>query len=551
MVNVTLRIEDDKISLATDCREQSFRLPPKPKIALDYLTKLHERCLFQSILSQCLSMLHEHTRLFIVYNSDYRDELLLLVNYLQCDYSIILEQVPSKIFPLDYCLFTQAKNILFADDAIETKFKEIYVCFYHCGDTLQNPQTATQPKSHQSTNNKRKCLIVSYFSGPCRTVGVLRPNYWLNNIPELSDHQWGIEMATATPWEYADDNVHFIPDNHYCQFMRADTYQLQPWQLAFTEIEQEQAKHINTMGYYWRIALEEYFSDSSYQYDAVIITGNPFSYFDFASFAKRQWRAKIILDYRDPFANNPRYRYSEESRQFARHIERGFNHQADLLCTVNEDCIPYTEGLLDTSITVIANGFDESHIENIPIEPLSKNHINFVHAGAIYYDRSPTALINCLDARQHKFHHIGRSTGIEPEILAHPSMQLYGQKTYQETLSIIGGADCGVVFVSETGFETPTKVYDYIAMGIDVLICTHGPLQNTALYTALQDYPGVYWCKNTPEGIAAFLENYQKGQHNNADSKMLYSRKESTLRLLAELNTLTSQVARTEQSTLA
>lgn len=444
-------------------------------------------------------------------------------------YSLFLSGLVERISVPEYALLGNADTVLWYKSSHAASLRKAYVGHY-VDISVQDwqakiPVAAARessdgsPKVAKKTSAQppKRVLLVSYFSGPCRTVAVQRINYWTEQLGKLSKSEIEVHLATAIDWGAQEENIHFVPDLHIASLLTAAGV-FPEWSVSFFENEIFDAKHFNTLSYYWRYALEAYFEKLDIDFDAVIISGNPFAVFDFAAFAKRQWYAKVLLDYRDPFANNPRMKYSDSARAHAKFVERGYNFQADFCVAVNEMCLDYLEGGEESGKLVIPNGYDERIFEGIDPSELTTDTINFVHAGSFYHDRSPRALITQLDPGKHSFHHVGNTAGIEEDLLASDGLVCHGRKPYDETLALLGAGDCGIVYVSETGFETPTKLYEYLAFGLDVLICTHGPIKGGALQDVLKDHPGVFWCKNTDEGIREFLADYtptKSGGKNN------------------------------------
>ncbi len=469
-------------------------------------------------------------------------------------YGFLFCSTIDRILPIDYALLGSAKMHLFEDEQSEASFRKMYIGPY----TPLFPDDTFASRFKQLTNEnierainrkavvknsikpidpiKKRLLIVSYFSGPCRTVGVQRVNYWAEQISNLSNGDFDVHLATAIDWTAIDQNVHYIPDLNLAAVMENNDLTIE-WASAFNEVESQNAKYFNTLSYYWRYSLETYFDKLDIQFDAVVISGNPFAVFDFTIYAKRYWNARTLLDYRDPFANNPRMKFSDKAREYARYVEKGYNIQADLALVVNDECLDYIESPLDIPACNIPNGFDERVFENFKRQELPGKATKFVHAGSLFYDRSPRAIIEGIQVGKHEFHHIGNLAGIDEDLFETPGFTTYGLCSYSKTMEILSGGDCGIVYVSEKSFETPTKVYEYIALGLDILICTHGKLHTGALTKVLQEYPGVYWCKNNEESVREFLKNYTPNKHRQKGD-MKFSRRHAAQKLIAVIEEL-------------
>ena len=480
-------------------------------------------------------------------------ELFLVADALDLfPFGVLFDSLPARITAFDYGFLGSARTFVFDDEETEQQLRKMFVSSYsritldELGDNPQSievEQFALAPYSggaHLGNRESRplRVLVVAYFSGPCRTVGVQRVNYWLEALGSAADGVVEVDIVTSIAWSSSAGRVHVVPDrNHACLFERDGS--VEEWAQMFAKSEQQDARSFNTMSTYWRVAIEQYFDARDEHYDVVLISGNPFAVFDFANYAKRRWYAKVVLDYRDPFANNPRMKYSEEAREKARYVERGYNYQADLITVVNDDCVGLVEGGEDTLVLVVPNGFDERAVPP-PKAPFSDTDgkIHLVHAGTLFADRSPVALLGALDPEKHQLHHVGSMAGV-PEG-DNEALVLHGTLPYEQTLSVIGSGQCGVVFVTETGFETPTKVYDYLAYGLDILIVTSGPIGGGALASALKGYPNVYWAANEPESLAAFVANYNPSQSRQDEKAYAFSRHSSSCTLIAELNRIVS-----------
>lgn len=464
------------------------------------------------------------------------------------DYALAWPTAPKRIVSRDYEMIGSAAFCLFADAEVEAGFRRIYVPPYtgvqaSSGlEGLAKAAMARRAAGNATPLTARtapiRVLLVAYFSGPARTVGVQRINYWREAIPRL-DPDIHVTVATAMQGDDAHPDIRVIPDHGAAALMTGDGT-VPGWGSAFIDSEKQNARYFSTLSHYWRIALEQYFDATDDHFDVVIISGNPFAVFDFSAYAKRRWYARVILDYRDPFANNPRMAYTPEARDWARYIEKGYNLQADLVTVVNDACAGMVEAYEDVDVQVIPNGFDDAAIAPAG-QPWSDDDglVHFVHAGTFFHDRSPQALIRALDPDRHKLHHIGSLNGIDPEDRNSKALVNYGTLPYIEVSEKISRADCGVVFVSETGFETPTKLYDYLAYGIDVVIVTHGVKEGSSIADILGNIDGVYWVSNTPEALAEFISSYQPSRIRRSDDDIYkFSRKSGANALIESIRNL-------------
>jgi len=392
------------------------------------------------------------------------------------------------------------------------------------------PVPAVQTDPHDFPRDRIRILLVSYFAGPSPTVGAMRVNYWFDELDAISKGQTDTHLATAIRPVAPDPRVHYIPDTSNLDLCLASGWSEKAIAQC-TRTERERRRYVNTLSYYWRLSLELYFGNMDTHFDCIIISGNPFVCFDFAAFAKRRWNSTIILDYRDPFANNPLMRYNDQTRETLRHIERGYAFQADCLTTVNPACIPLIELSGHVETHVIPNGFDERTIAGMAREIPPLRPLSFVYCGKIYAHGDLTPLLDAAEALDVRITHLGSSVGLSERCRSSPALIRLGAQTHAETLAVLATARCGIVYVSEFLFETPVKVYDYLGMGCDILVLAPGYTPAGPLWDLLRDVANVFWVKNERQEIAHFLQTYAPGslQRTNLDR---FSRRRSTQRLL-------------------
>lgn len=383
-----------------------------------------------------------------------------------------------------------------------------------------------------------RVLLVSYFGKDCRTVSVKRLGYWFDELPGISELPMRVDTVTAfeeTP-EADSGTVHVVPDL-FGACLLTDAGELPAWGAAAIANERLDAAHHNTMGAYWIHAVQEYFARRGDTYDVVIISGNPFSIFPFAAFAKRRWHAKVVLDYRDPFANNPRGRSAAKTTAYNRFIERGFNFMADAVTVVNAECVSRVEAVPGLPIYQIPNGFDDRLVPADDATPPDDGLVHFVHGGNF---TSPGELfVRALDPARHRLHQLGDVTvpPVEDGVVVR-----HGRLDSAGVLRAVGRAHCGLSILSISGFETPTKVYDYLAMGIDVLLVHHGDAARCALYPVVQGLGGIHWVHHDEASIRRFLATYVPGPKRPLTQRVTFGRRAATASLAGLVADLVGRV---------
>ena len=524
-----------------DIPDRRFRLPAEPY----RISSTADGDDWRAVVKWLSVVVGDDAVVVVDYHHPIRDLILYASAALGMRYALRFTAAPERSgAPIFYAVISNADAMVFESEAVADEFHRQYLAPYVSVRSLvelrdlvsvrprSSPEIDPRSSAHSNSLPSIRVLIVAYFSGPCRTVGVQRPNYWFEELAGLTDGLIEPHIASTTDWGGSVANVHVVPDYNVATLAGPEgTYPA--WAADLVASERRDANVFNTLSYYWRYGLEKYFDELDDRFDVVIVSGNPFSCFDFAAYAKRRWHARVILDYRDPFGNNPRFNYTDEARDHARYVEQGFNFQADVISVVNEYCIDLVEGALDADIINIPNGFDERVLDSVRRVDLPSDKVNIVHAESFTRDRSPEHILAALDPERHAFHHVGNTSGVKSRLLDNQAVVQHGRLPYVEVLGVVGGADIGIVFLSEQNFETTTKLFDYLAMGIDVLLCTNGAIGSGAVAGVLEGQEGVFWCRNNAQDAARFIAEYKPAHRlEGGTSGELFTRRHGT-RLLA------------------
>ena len=241
-----------------------------------------------------------------------------------------------------------------------------------------------------------------------------------------------------------------------------------------------------------------------------MLSGNPFFYFELGAYFKEKWGAKIILDFRDPFANNPRFVYSEAHKSLVNDLEDQYLASADYALSVNKYCLDSLRLPSKKMGYVVANGYDERIVDKAKAIPLRKKtkKINFVYTGSFYADRNAEPFLAGLNPKSHNLIHIGRQTATDEHLDNYPAIERYGLMPYADVVGYCRNMHAGIIFTSGKAFEQTTKIFDYIATGIDVVLVTDGEIHTGELENLTKGLEGVFWVKNNPKSISNFLKTY-------------------------------------------
>jgi hypothetical protein len=163
-------------------------------------------------------------------------------------------------------------------------------------------------------------------------------------------------------------------------------------------------------------------------------------------------------------------------------------------------------------IAVIENGYDESKLKSVAADTRFQEdrRLKMAYAGSFFVNhRNPEEFLKALDFDRHSFIHIGRDFSGRVNAYSDKGIHQLGQIPYSETLSCLKAVDVGLIFSSGKAFESTTKVYDYIACGLDIIIVHPKDQEQGEIYNLVKDLKNVYWVENSADSIREFLKSYQ------------------------------------------
>ncbi|MDP7319724.1 MAG: hypothetical protein QF441_03905 [Bacteriovoracaceae bacterium] len=354
-------------------------------------------------------------------------------------------------------------------------------------------------------------LFIAYHYAPSSTVGAKRVSFWAKHLQEISPESQ-YHILTATKQTEDDPNITYIADNQSSFF-------------SFI---------IKDEGITWAKSLcKTLTKDFLSRFDFVIFTGGPFMHFQLAKHIKAVAKCKIVFDFRDPFYNNPRFNSSKLKDRVKKSFQDFFLKYADLVLTVNQH---YQDSINFPILEVIENGYDDELISDISNASEINNSKKLLLVGKIYNDILPDTFLNSLAIHfpQIKLNYIGdyQFNSHFKDLINH-----LGKKSHEEVMKYISQAEICLLFTGGKSFESPTKVYEYLALEKKILIITEGELKTGAIYDLLMDYPNVIWSKNNEADIKTNLTKILQLHIHSYDTKR-FSRKSGLKKLIKLLNDL-------------
>jgi hypothetical protein len=327
-------------------------------------------------------------------------------------------------------------------------------------------------------STSRHIIFIAYLFEPDKTVGSKRMTYWAKNWKTIHPLD-KVTVFTNTVFEskaYGTDFQYYIPTSHSTSLL---------------------SKAIKDEGINWSEPIKDFTKKNNISADFVLISGAPFMHFSIQTFFQNRG-AKTIVDYRDPFASNPRFGNSKVKVAIKKYFENKFNRKANAILTVNDYCLHLLAGYNseDARYTVIKNGYDDSTTRSKEDILQNKLEVNFIYGGTFFEDRSALPLLMVLNKEKHKLHHIGAKNEFSKRLENNENYCPYGLRLYDELMKGLFESDVCVLFSSGKAFESTTKVYDYIAANKTIWIISNTKVSSGALFEELKMYPKVLFSKN-------------------------------------------------------
>ncbi|GHT96558.1 hypothetical protein FACS1894141_6860 [Spirochaetia bacterium] len=375
-----------------------------------------------------------------------------------------------------------------------------------------------------------KVLFITYYYDPYPGVGAKRISYWAQNLNQCAADM-EVSVITATEGAKSSHGV----TAYYVEDKKTGI-----WKYFLA----------SPNGASWGYHLKKWLQKNTLNYDVIIFTGGPFLQFMIASWLKKKTSAKIIFDFRDPFADNPGFGKTiprKIKNVFLSFIEQGFVKCADLIISVNPWCLSLIHGIKNKKTLLIDNGFDEHIVDEVitnqcKLLPDTKK-IRFVYAGKFYYT-APTVFFDVINHSEYLRENIevvyvgDENHWLEPYRDTKWLIEL-GRKSYKDTLNIISCCDYGLLFPIGHPFQSTTKIFDYMAMGVRILAISDIVPEDGVLVAYLRQYFNGNYIENTQEQIAVFLAAISKKNIEDAAFPIeKYSRKKGLELLIAALRDL-------------
>lgn len=367
-------------------------------------------------------------------------------------------------------------------------------------------------------------LFVAYHLGDNYGVGGLRMQYWINNIKSINPN-FVCDVITASPEKDTEIDKSAIRNFYEVSVHEKSSFAI-----------------IKDQGQLWKKDIKNFVNNSlkNERYNFVLLSGGPFMQFGLINFFKRIYSCKIILDFRDPFANNPRFS-NDYLKSFIKSIfEYQFVKKSDYILVVNDYCKNLITGnkKFTNKFYIVNNGYNEKVLQQLTSDQHNnkEDKLSIIYVGKLYEDFSIKPLLNVITKQFKKsisFKYIGNNVNVFDKYTSFSNISVVDKMPYLEAMNNIFSSDLCVIFTGGKPFESTTKIFDYIGLEKPILIITEGEIKTGSIHEITKDYPKVFWAKNSEQEITNTLNIILKAnlQFKYPD-KYKYSRKEGLNKLL-------------------
>jgi FkbM family methyltransferase len=387
-------------------------------------------------------------------------------------------------------------------------------------------------KRRERDKTDRRLLLVSYYSPPATSVAMQRLMYWKDNLGSIASEtgiSLSVDWLSATNGSPSGEGFVFVADRGPFLLPAAE------WE----KVKELDDLDLDVIGATWSHHVRQSIDRLQGSYDTVLISGNPFYYFDLAPFFREHWGSRVILDFRDPWARNERFKYSTRQRAKLMKLEEELVSNADSVISVNQACLDAIAPTVRVPRYVVANGFDESIVNAVrrPDSEASKHdgRTHLVYAGTIYRSFPLDNLLDSLATDRYQLVHYGRDYSSSQAVKVHPVARAAGPISYENLISELKSSDAGVITTMGEPTMSTTKLFDYVACELDIIIITKGKPRTGLLHELTLNLDGVYWVEDDPAELKSFFESYRPERRPRRES-LRFSRREQARRLLEIVN---------------
>ena len=224
--------------------------------------------------------------------------------------------------------------------------------------------------------------------------------------------------------------------------------------------------------------------------DFIFATGMPWSSFIVGYFIKIFTRKKLIIDFRDPWVNNPYMNIGKQEKYLDKKWESIIVKKADLVIANTEPLKKEMRNRyknIKDKFIVLPNGYDVDDFQSISKIGSEGSKLVISHAGLLYPQRDPGALLKAIEKINNTFSEYANTIQINqignidlgydlPEYCKNKKIDNYfnfiTQLDHKLCLRHLSASDILLVIQPGTKTQVPSKLYEYIYLGKPIVAIT-------------------------------------------------------------------------------
>ena len=324
----------------------------------------------------------------------------------------------------------------------------------------------------------KEILFISYYLDPSNLVGAKRMSYWASNIENISNKKYKPTVLTSS--------------------------------LDKKKLKEDFVKRIKSPcnnPFLWTLKIIPILLKSIHKKSFIVITGSPFVLF-WLIFPLFFLNKKVILDFRDPYADNPIHNIRSIKKKLKIIYEYLVCFMAYKVITVNEECskLIYCN---HQKIIIIENGFNEIFLNKINKRDVVEKTISY--SGKLSQGRDLNDFIEKMELSPSLKDFKIVYTGPDFSKINHKDHVIsYGEVSYQENLEIISSCEFTLLLFAGYSFESSTKIFDYIGLKKPVIVYSTNRIKHGAIAKIMTKYSNSFYfeCENLKD-IDLDIDNYK------------------------------------------
>lgn len=343
--------------------------------------------------------------------------------------------------------------------------------------------------------------MIAFYFPPYSGVGAKRISYWFDR---LSSDGHDVKVLTATQQPIPKNSVKYVDAFQNGKYLRRrgsdNSFLWIPGLVTALREEKRTRKP-----------------------DVVLFTVGPFFCALALLFVKFP-EARVVIDFRDPWAMNPLTRSSRFVLWVKKVAEALAISCADLVIVTSKQC-EFLLGKKPKKTAIIENGYDE---RSVPSARSSGIGDGLLYIGKLSSRRSLEPLVNALkktDNSAWALSYIGPNVE-EAVIQGLSPSYITKELSYASVMKRVDKSWIGLVLASGEPLESTTKIFDYICLRKPVLVVHETvTFDEGAIVEMALDYPGIFFSSTDSEQIMSVLgEIWEKRISISAELNLLDER---------------------------